>query len=235
MLCTVLNQWRTNLMAGASLKTTNLKRQHPKHVYTHFQYSGTPGPNADDHQSPTQPVRYIALRIDPMMAFYAKRIPFYTRQGLLLKTAIILFSVVASVLARYGQLTWVTAVTALATVVTSWSEFSDCERKVERYSSAISGLEALLSWWRSLGEVQKASKESISHLVNTAESIIAEESSSRGPRRRACKTRTQMAGHPAAPAARTRRQGPRRRALPMSFDPWRIAGTYRPLAAYMRE
>jgi len=45
MLCTVLNQWRTNLMAGASLKTTNLKRQHPKHVYTHFQYSGTPGPN----------------------------------------------------------------------------------------------------------------------------------------------------------------------------------------------
>ena len=94
MLCTVLNQWRTNLMAGASLKTTNLKRQHPKHVYTHFQYSGTPGPNADDHQSPTQPVRYIALRIDPMMAFYAKRIPFYTRQGLLLKTAIILFSVV---------------------------------------------------------------------------------------------------------------------------------------------
>ena len=33
----------------------------------------------------------------------------------------------------------------------------------------------LLSWWNSLGEVEKASRESITYLVLEAESIISEE------------------------------------------------------------
>lgn len=47
--------------------------------------------------------------------------------------------------------------------------------KVERYSSAVSNLKNLLSWWDSLGEVQKASREMIAQLVQGAELIINQE------------------------------------------------------------
>ena len=78
-------------------------------------------------------------------------------------------------LARYEILSWVMAATAAATIVTSWAEFSEDARKVERYSSAVNALEKLLAWWEALGEVEKASRESITHLVLKSESIISEE------------------------------------------------------------
>ena len=175
-LCTTLTQWRDDLVAGASLKTTNLLREYPASVYRHYQDRGAPpGPLSDDFHSPTQPTNYIKLRIEPMAAFYAQRIPKYTRQAMLLKTTILLCGVAASVLARYDMLTFVVAVTAASSVTTSWAEFGDASRKVERYSSAVVALRSLLSWWDSLGEVQKASRESIAQLVQGAESIISQE------------------------------------------------------------
>ena len=48
-------------------------------------------------------------------------------------------------------------------------------KQVERYSSAINALMKLLTWWDSLGEVEKASRESITHLVLEAEAIISQE------------------------------------------------------------
>ena len=185
VLCNLLNEWRANLLAGASLKATNLTRQYPPHVYKHFQDFYKRDPELDDdlfddddHQSPTQPNRYIVLRIEPMMKFYTRRVPIYVQHGFFFKILIILLGVTASVLARYEELTWVTTVTAAATVVTSWAEFSEDLRKIERYSSAITSLKCLLSWWDSLGDVQKASRESIAQLVLDAESIISNEQSS---------------------------------------------------------
>ena len=90
----------------------------------------------------------------------------------------IVLGVVASVLARYELLTWVTVATAAATVTTSWSEFGDAAHKVERYSSAIIALQDLLAVWNSLGSVEKATRESITNLVITAEAIICEEQAS---------------------------------------------------------
>ena len=135
MLCTVLNDWRDELLAGAGLKTSNLMRKYPSHVYRHHQDKGNVATNdADDHQSPTQPNRYIKLRIEPMMDFYALRVPKYTSHGFVLKTTILLLGVASSVLARYEMLAYVMVATAAATVVTSWSEFSEDARKVGRNS-----------------------------------------------------------------------------------------------------
>ena len=179
-LCSVLNEWRDDLLAGASLKTTSLERQYPPHVYRHYQYrDGNTIPNDDldhdDHQSPTQPARYIKLRIEPMIHFYILRVPKYANHGFVLKFVILFLGVTSSALARYDLLAWVTVATAAATAVTSWAEFSEDSRKVERYSSAINSLKKLLSWWDSLGEVEKASRENITHLVLETESIVSEE------------------------------------------------------------
>ena len=130
MLCTVLKDWRDELLAGAGLKTSNLRRKYPSHVYRHHQDRGKVANDADDHQSPTQPNRYIKLRIEPMLSFYSGRVPKYTNHGFALKTTILLLGVASSVLARYEMLAYVMVATAAATVVTSWSEFSEDARKV---------------------------------------------------------------------------------------------------------
>ena len=129
-LCAVLNDWRDDLLAGAALKTSNLERKYPSAVYRHFQDSGNlPSDHEDydqdDFQSPTQPARYITLRIHPMMDFYSHRVPKYSNHGFVLKVTILLLGVISSVLAHYKYLSFVTFATAAATAVTSWAEFSE--------------------------------------------------------------------------------------------------------------
>ena len=105
-------------------------REYPSHVYRHHQDRGKIEIGADDHQSPTQPNRYIKLRIEPMLSFYSRRVPKYTNHGFVLKTTVLLLGVASSVLARYEMLAYVMVATAAATVVTSWAEFSEDARKV---------------------------------------------------------------------------------------------------------
>ena len=124
------------MLAGAELETSNLRRKYPSHVYRHHQDRGKVANDADDHQSPTQPNRYIKLRVEPMMDFYSRRVPKYTNHGFVLKTTILLLGVASSVLAHYEMLAYVMVATAAATAVTSWSEFSEDARKVSRNSYA---------------------------------------------------------------------------------------------------
>ena len=126
----------------------------------------------DDHQSPTQPSKYIALRLEPAITFYQKRIPKYARRATAMRLLVVLLGIGASALARYEQVFFVILVTSAAAAATSWSEFADTQRKTERYTRSVQGLRDLLDWWRSLGEVEKASKTVISQLVNGTESII---------------------------------------------------------------
>ena len=56
-------------------------------------------------------------------------------------------SVTTAVLAHYGLEVYVVAVTSAAAGMVSWSEFSDIERKMTRYTKAIYALKELLYWW----------------------------------------------------------------------------------------
>lgn len=118
---------------------------------------------------------YIARRIEPRLAFYQRRLPrLSTRQALLL-CLLLAFSVASAVLARYGLASVVVVVTSAASLLTSWTEFADLQRKTERHNRAIRALRKLLSWWHSLSEVEKASTEAIAYLVLTAEAAINDE------------------------------------------------------------
>ena len=129
----------------------------------------------DDHHSPSPPEKYIRLRILPMLEFYRRRIPQYTWRAGAFKLALLLLGVASSLLAKFGLLAPVTVVSSLAAAATSHAEFSDTERKVERYTHASRALKQLLSVWSSLGTVEKSSPAWASRLVNSAEQIISEE------------------------------------------------------------
>lgn len=172
---------------------TELGKRYPMRVFTHFQDSGEPEEVSretlpadadsrhtrevpiDDHQAPTQPSKYIALRIEPAMTFYQKRIPKYAKRSAALRLLVVLLGIAASVLARYEEIMYVVFVTSAGAAITSWSEFADTQRKTERYTRAVHALRDLLDWWRSLGEVERASKTVINTLVSATEAILNEE------------------------------------------------------------
>merc|ERR1712187_727787 len=62
-----------------------------------------------------------------------------------------------------------------AGTVTSWSEFADMSRKVQRYTGAIQNIKKLLVWWNTLSDVEKAGTENIASLIEGGEAVISDE------------------------------------------------------------
>jgi hypothetical protein len=175
-LCHALNEWRSEVLGAASLANSSLNRLYPAKTYRHCQLGGELASGADDDfHSPTQPYRYIVLRVYTMERFFQERIPQNARQGFWLKVLIVMLGFTASVMARYNLISWVVLVSSFAASATVWNEFMDASRKTERYNRAVSSIRALLSWWSSLSEVEKCSREAISHLIVSSEAILSEE------------------------------------------------------------
>lgn len=176
-LCEAINMWRDELVSAADLQTTDLERLRPPKVYLHHQNAAGAAmkPGSDDHHSPIKPDQYIALRLDKMMRFYQRRLPIYTRLRFVLRTTVLLCTASSAVLSYLDLASWVIGVTSLAGAVVSWSEFSETERKIERYTRAVRSVKKVLSWWDVLTDVEKAGADNIATLIETGESIVADE------------------------------------------------------------
>ena len=97
------------------------------------------------------------------------------RERYFLRGALLICILMSTVLTRYNLSSWVVLVSTAAGAATSWTEYSDVQRKTERYTRAIFELQNLVSWWDSLSGVQKAGRDAISHLILSAEGIISDE------------------------------------------------------------
>ena len=93
----------------------------------------------------------------------------------MLRTTVLLCTASSAVLSYLDLASWVIGVTSLAGAVVSWSEFSETERKIERYTRAVRSVKKALSWWDVLTDVEKAGADNIATLIETGESIIADE------------------------------------------------------------
>ena len=86
----------------------------------------------DDYYSPIKPEHYIELRLMPAIDFYQKRVPTKTHLSMAFKLSLLLAAVTSAFLARYKLTHFVTVITAFSSVIISYSEFADADRKVER-------------------------------------------------------------------------------------------------------
>ena len=86
----------------------------------------------DDYYSPIKPEHYIELRLMPAIDFYQKRVPTKTHQRLVFKLTLLTAAVASAFLARYQLTHMVTVITAFSSMIISYSEFADADRKVER-------------------------------------------------------------------------------------------------------
>ena len=129
----------------------------------------------DDFYTPLRPELYLDIRIKGYLSFYQRRIPQYARDRLIFKSVMVLLTITASAVSAYGLSVWALVIAAAVSMLTSWTEFADTGRKVERYTKAVVELKNLVSYWKRLTEVEKASPVTIYHVVITGESIISEE------------------------------------------------------------
>ena len=151
-------------------KTESKTKQEPENATT-----DAPDDVDDDHHSPTTADQYMELRLEKMLCFYQRRVPDYNRYRLLQTLMLLSGTLAASICSRYEWPAMVTVIVALTGVITSWVEFSDSDRKVERYSGAARQLRKLRLWWQHLGELERMTHSNVSKLIETAEATISEE------------------------------------------------------------
>ena len=174
-LCNALIRWRQEIVSGGDLQVSGFGQAYPEYIYKHAQNTGILPDGEDDHHSPVQPQKYVDLRIIPSIAFYPDRIPKYAMVRDVLRMMLLTSTGLSTLCAHYQLIMPVVIITGFAGAVTSWQEFADVSRKTERYTRAMFQLQNMLSWWKSLSEVERASKEIISQLIHTSEGIISEE------------------------------------------------------------
>jgi len=184
-LSAFLRDWLDSVLGGLDLQGTAFSRQYGDSVYRHLQYKGKlskiPPKGEDDLQSiddfhtPVKPQIYIQLRILPIRTFYSRRIPIYIRRRKFWIVLGLLCSAASGACTFWELTDFVALVGSVATAGAAWMEFTDLGTKIERYNTTVKNLDKLLIWWRSLRDVEQASKEMGSQLVFSAESIITGE------------------------------------------------------------
>ena len=167
--------WRRDLVAGGDLQMSGLNRVYPPHVYKHHQFASPASTCAigdDDHYSPVQPLKYIAMRLLPTIAFFQQR-ALYAFHRYLMKF-LLLAHALGDGASQLGSRRW-----------SWWSprpwrrskrrEFSKTPSASSSSTRATFALQNLHSWWKSLSEVEKASRATIAHLIRSCEAVISEE------------------------------------------------------------
>jgi len=188
-----LENWRRVLVKGSDLSNTSLNKRYNNNVYKHFQYVAGALPEGvaedgrikpleaeggkwvDDFQSPMEPEAYVQLRLIKAQRFYQKRLPQYSRKRMFFTTMAMICTSCSSLLAYADQPVSVALLSSLAAAILAWAAFLDVGRKIERYSTCINMLKALISWWDSLRPVERASTQNVTKLVLGGENIISSE------------------------------------------------------------
>jgi hypothetical protein len=129
----------------------------------------------DNHHSPLRPEEYLVYRLKPMLTFYMRRLPGYSRNRTITKMVTILGSIGGSILAVFDLSEFSVLLVMVISSVVAWSEFAGTEKKLERYSNVVSGLGQIQLWWNALPLVEKLAAKSIDQLVSQVEGQIRNE------------------------------------------------------------
>ena len=78
-------------------------------------------------------------------------------------------------LSFFQEARWSPIPIAVTICITAYAEFHDTERKLVRYSEAISRVDSVKMWWDSLSNVEKVSLACVTTLVSTCEDAFADE------------------------------------------------------------
>jgi hypothetical protein len=132
----------------------------------------------DNHASPLKPPQYVELRIETLLDFYRSRVPTYSNILTAATFVIIIGTVSCTTLAYTGYGVYVGIITAFLAGTTSLMEFHATDKKLQRYNATITSLQDTLLWWKSMTDVERASRKNADQLVDMVENAVQSERSS---------------------------------------------------------
>ena len=179
-----LASWRDELSNNADLAISMMEKNiQPEDLY-HGQIKGAKyvvsprfaiGPAHDDYHSPAKPDEYADYRLAVSLEFYQERLPAYGRARIIVQAAVFLCALVTAGLAQSGLPSLAIITTTLGIAIVAWSCFEDYGSKLGRYSSAVTSLKNIHSWWGSLSDAERHVEHNILRLVEETESVLAAE------------------------------------------------------------
>ena len=192
-----LSSWRKSAVQETDLQRSDFQKKYPAHYFTHWQYQPENScrccrrqklpplrdgdglfdwaaelVKGDDHHSPVKPSAYVKLRLQPTISFYQRRLPVIACYNRFLFLTSLVSVSLSSVLAFFNLTRWVIVGTTLSSASSSWSEFSNVQQNIQRYSDTIMALKNVESWWHSLTQIERAAIPNIERLVHTTEDLI---------------------------------------------------------------
>jgi uncharacterized membrane protein YgcG len=113
--------------------------------------------------------------VDKIMNFYGSRVPRYSRIKFSVITIIIMGSLSCVILAAMDYTEWAAVMVSIILSVAAFSEYNGTNRKLNRYSTVITELKNLKTWWFSLDQREQMISRHCDKLVMMGEAIIADE------------------------------------------------------------
>ena len=179
-----LASWRDELSNNADLSLSMMeKNMYPEDLH-HGQIRGAKyvvspryaiGSAHDDYHSPAKPDEYVDYRLAVSLEFYQERLPSYGRARIIVQAVVFLCALVTAGLAQSGLASLAIITTTLGIAIVAWSCFEDYGSKLGRYSSAVTSLKNIQSWWGSLSDAERHVEHNILRLVEETESVLAAE------------------------------------------------------------
>ena len=174
-----------------------LGRKPGPEAYHHTLQPGGFG-ETDWHHKPLLPDDYITLRLETSLRFYQSRLAPNACGANFIFVLLLMLSLGSAVLTQIGFSVWIPIVTASASAVTSFQEFSGKSKKLQRYSSTILSLRNVRLWWDSLEVSTRNTAQNIEKLVEMVEDTIGGESKSWLATSQAAKAMAKLAAEPGA-------------------------------------
>ena len=171
------------MTSGTDLQLTNLEKHWSESIFRHCQRAGDLPKTSffcdtvDDFHSPVPPAAYLQTRLLPARDFFKARIPSCTKRRWFWQHVVFGCSAFSSFLAFADSSAYIAVITAFGTAVLSWTEFSQLDAKIQRYTTAIQSIKNLHRWWLTLSEVEQKNRDNVTKLVLKGEGIINAESS----------------------------------------------------------
>ena len=103
--------------------------------------------SADSHYQPVQPDNFIRFRIMPVLKYYKKKIPEYSKWRAITHTLLVLGSIASAILAIAELAVWAAIISVSTVSITAYQEFSGANKKMSRYSYTVHELQELIFWW----------------------------------------------------------------------------------------
>lgn len=103
------------------------------------------------------------------------RIPKYYVYRQICEGTLIICSIVTAAAAAKQLEQWTGLIAALMALVTAWAAFAAYDKKLNRYTNTIEKVSDLLTWWKSLPDIDHLMSANVSKLVDGCEDAFERE------------------------------------------------------------